>query len=80
MKWLDRWRERARWRAELRDVRLDELRRMVQHSVFHQTPGKQQWAAGWLRRREHLYNPITLAGLALGALGMIATYLKLFWN
>jgi hypothetical protein len=53
---------------------------MVSRSAFHETPGKQRWAEQWLWRREQLYNPITLAGLAIGALAMIAAYLKLFWS
>jgi len=81
MKWLASWRERARWRRGLRDVPLDQLREMVKRSAFHATPGKQQWAEQWLWRREHLYNnPIPFAGLAIGALAMIAAYLKLLWN
>ena len=47
------WRDRRRWRKELRDVPLDQLRGMVNGSHFYATPGKQRWAERWLWRREH---------------------------
>jgi hypothetical protein len=33
------WRDRRRWRKELRDVPLDPLRGMVKGSHFYATPG-----------------------------------------
>jgi hypothetical protein len=54
MSWLRKWRERRRWRKELRAVPLHQLRGMVQGSHFYQNPDKQRWAERWLWRRENL--------------------------
>jgi hypothetical protein len=58
--------ERRRWRAELKEIPLHQLRANVQGGMFYQTPGKQRWARQWLWRREHIWgNPIALAGLGV---------------
>jgi hypothetical protein len=50
---------------------------MVDSSAFYQTPGKQRWAERWVWRREHR---LQLATLAIGVLGLIATYLILLFK
>jgi hypothetical protein len=71
------WRDRRRWRKELRDVPLDQLRGMVRGSHFYATQGKQRWAERWLWRRE---NALALAGTGIGLgsliVAAIALYLK----
>jgi hypothetical protein len=71
------WRDRRRWRTELRDVPLDQLRGMVRGSHFYATPGKQRWAEWLLWQRE---NRVAIVGLviALGSLivGAVGLYLK----
>jgi len=50
---------------------------MVDRAVFHQSPGKQRWAAGWVWRREHR---LQLASLGVGCLAVIAAFLTLFFK
>ena len=75
--WWAAWSERRRWRRELRNVPPRQLRSMVDSSAFYQTPGKQRWAERWVWRREHR---LQLATLAIGVLGLIATYLILLFK
>jgi hypothetical protein len=68
------WRDRRRWRRELRDVPLDQFRGMVKGSHFYATPGKQRWAERWLWRREHadkiIGGAIGLGSLIVAAIGL----------
>jgi hypothetical protein len=71
------WRDHRRWRKELRDVPLDQLRGMVRGSHFYATSGKQRWAERWLWRREHA-DKIIMAVIGLGSLivAAIALFLR----
>jgi hypothetical protein len=69
---LSWWRERRRWRTEMKDMPLHQLRGMVERYAYHQNPEKQQWAEWWLWRREKLWgHPIALTGLAVAMFGPI---------
>jgi hypothetical protein len=69
------WRDRRRWRKELRDVPLNQLRGMVGGSHFYQTPGKQRWAEWWLWRREHA---LALGSLGVAVIGAVITAIGLY--
>jgi len=71
------WRDRRRWRKDLRDVPLDRFREMVRRSHFYATPGKQRWAERWLWRREHALALIgTIIAAIAAVIAAIGLYLK----
>jgi hypothetical protein len=71
------WRDRCRWRKELRNVPLDQLRGMVRGSHFYAIPEKQRWAERWLWRREHA-DKITIIGLVIGLGSLIVAAVGLY--
>jgi hypothetical protein len=80
---MPRWdlrREQRRWRRELRDVPLSQLRGMVERDVFWQNPKKRRWAKRRLWWREHRWVGIivTVLTLLIGTAAAVGTYINLY--
>ena len=80
--WHD-WSDRRRWRREMKNMPLHQLRANVQSTAFYKDPAKQRWwASRWLWRREKLWgNPgllVAIASLAVAIAGLVGKWLGAF--